>query len=247
MISLGTGTASSMDYEEGLLSPVRDRFPKRLFGNFNHLLDGQRQWRTFIRCVPPELRHRYHRLNVLFPRTEPALDEVVAIERLKHLTAHSITTSAQALVVKDHMIASIFYFELESYSRSEGDAYSCSGVILCRLPLDVSGRKKLYEMLSESSASFLVSGRPIPCVQSIPKGMPVFRRRIEFMAKKLDDEVDIAIEGVTQNARYISGMPRPLHQLVEALNLQAPFGCIDHREIEKPLPHGPLKRKLHQI
>jgi hypothetical protein len=242
MLSLGTGTAASVKYKVGPHSPVKDRFPKRLFGWAAGNLCGQKQWEIFFECVPPHLRGRYHRLNLFFRGSEPRLDEVSAIERLKRQAQESVFANPEVTLAKDSMIASIFYFELDSCVKREDNRYSCSGAIRCRLPLDYAARKKLYQLLVTSSAFFLLSGRPVLSLGSIPKGIPSFRCRVDFVIR-MDEEVSISIRGVTSRPTFISGMPRRLHYLLEAQGLYAPFGCIDHREPEKPLPETPSKRK----
>ncbi|KAF2259651.1 FabD/lysophospholipase-like protein [Lojkania enalia] len=247
MLSLGTGTSLSPTYKFGPHSPVRDRFLKRLMGNYMGHLDGEKQWKTFIKCIPADLRNRYYRFNIYFPGPEPALDDVLAIQQLKRQADQCISSDIQARLVKDSLIASMFYFELISFHQLQGGAIQCTGTILCRIRLDYGGRKKLYHLLARSCASFIISGRSIDCFEVIPKGMPAFRRSVDFVAKGLNDPIYILLEGITSRPTLISGMPRPVHQLIEAQGLQTPFGCIDHREVEKPLPRAQSKRKLHEI
>jgi hypothetical protein len=247
MLSLGTGTSSAAKHKIGPHSPVKDRFVKRLLGNCMVQLDSEKQWKTFIQFIPPKLRNRYHRLNICFPGPEPAIDEVQAIQRLKGQAQQFIANDAKALLVRDTMIASIFYFELDSFSL-KGNDIQCSGTIMCRLPLDSNGRLRLQSKLSESAAAFLVSGNPFLCLDTMPhKSIPVFRRRLDFTVKSITEDVDISIRGITSSPTPISGLPRPLYQLIEAGGLDAPFGCSDHREVDRPLPDAPLKRKFHVI
>jgi len=89
--------------------------------------------------------------------------------------------------------------------------------------------------------------RLVPCVQTVPKGMPPFRRRVEFTLKSMEDEVQILIQGLTTQPTRISGMPKPLHQLVAAQGMQSPFGLNNHSRSERPLPKTPSKRKLHEL
>ena len=86
-------------------------------------LDGEEQWKTFIRCVSSEIRPRCHRLNISFLGIEPALDDVAVIEHLKEEVSKLVESSPQTLTVKDTIIASLFYFELDSLSFLEGGAY----------------------------------------------------------------------------------------------------------------------------
>ena len=243
MISLGTGSTTSVKYKVGPHSPVRDRFLKRLFGNYMGHLDGEKQWKTFFHCVPREFRSRYHRLNISFPGPEPAIDDVSAIEQLKHQATEFMNTGSQAIVSKDAMIASMFYFELERYHNEDDNTYSCSGTIRCRLSMDYAARKKLYNYLAERSTMFLISGRPIASVQPIPKGLPAFRRHLNFVLQSLDDEVHITIRGATSTPTTISGLPCSLRHLATAQELTAPFGRRDHRLEDEALPELPRKRK----
>ncbi|KAF2741923.1 FabD/lysophospholipase-like protein [Sporormia fimetaria CBS 119925] len=251
MVSLGTGTSSAVKYKVGPGSPVRIGFFKRLVGSFIGHLDSEKQWRRFMHsAVPTSLRDRYYRFNVIFPGAEPALDDVRAIECLKSQASQLFLEDEGAEFAKDSIIASIFYLELDSYHGLEGNAYSCSATIRCRLPLDYAARKRLYSSLVQESACFIVGGKPFVCVESIPKGLPSFRRRVLFVTPSMESELCISITGITKRSTLISGMPTSLHHLIQAQRLDIPFGCIDHREMEKQLPLIPAqfrKRKHGDI
>lgn len=112
----------------------------------------------------------------------------------------------------------------------------------------VCGRKRFYNTLKQKSASFRVMDCPIPCLESILKGLPAtFHRPITFRVKSRDEKVHILMIGIRSESTPISGFPQSLRQLVSAQGLLLPFGSIDHRKIERPLPCVPLKRKLANI
>ena len=177
---------------------------------FTANLDGEREWKKFYNSVPMEARSRYHRLNVFFDGPEPNIDDLSSLKDLKQLAHNSITSSIQATLVKDSIYASIFYFELDDVPHFVNGNFQCQGTIFCRLTLDHQGRENLYHTLIGASSFFLVSGRPVACVESIPKGVPPFRRRVYFTAESMDEEVCILIRGITSKLRMISGLPKTL-------------------------------------
>jgi hypothetical protein len=238
MISLGTGTSLCNKYEVGPHSPKKDRFFKRLFGNHMSHLDGEEQWKTFYRCVPADLRNRYHRLNVSLPGKEPALDDVAAMESMKDAASQFVRSAPQITAVKNTIIASIFYFEIDEVTQINNGSHRCHGTVFCRLPLD--------ERLLQKKAFFVARGQTVPCNPSTPKGIPAFRRSLDFVVKNMDERFQILVTGITSEPTCISGMPTNLDNLLKLQGLEMPFGCIDNRPTEKQLPMVPLKRKLRE-
>jgi hypothetical protein len=248
LISLGTGTSSISEYKIGPHSPVKSGFIQRIFDHYKGMFDGESQWEFYLRNIPIQSRSRYHRLNAYFTGPEPDLDDTSAIQSLKSLANAFITSNPKATLVRDTMIASSFYFELDTFHQLRGGSYQCSGTIFCRLPLlDYHGRKRLYHSLKQKSASFRVMDRPIACVEDIPRGMPAFRRPVTFRVKSMNEQIHITMTDITSQATPISGFPQCLSQLISAQNLLQPFGAIDHKVIERPLPCLPLKRKLEDM
>lgn len=249
MISLGTGTSTAIKHKIGPHSPVKDRFVKRLYGNCMVQMDSEKQWKTFIQCIPEKLQSRYHRLNICFPGPEPAMDEVNAMPGLKLQAQQIFDADTKVDLAEDTITASIFYFELDSVSSTESGLIQCSGTIMCRLPLDDDGRMKLQKKLSKTKTSFIVRGHKYPFrVNTLRRKIPPpFRMRLDFKLNSETDDVHISVQGITSLPTLISGLPRSLHHIVEAQGLDAPFGCSDHREIERALPNAPPKRKFHLI
>jgi hypothetical protein len=247
MLSLGTGSSVPSKHAIGPHSPRKERFYKRCFGVLMIHMDAEQQWATFYQCVPPEIRTRLHRLNISLPGAEPAIDDVAAMHGLKSAALEYVQSEAQVVLVQNSMIASMFYLELDQIETLEGGARHCQGTIFCRTPLDVSRRKDLYQALLKKHAMFVVNGNSLPCVETIPRGMPIFRRQVKFVLKDESSLVHIVITGITSEPTSISGLPIKMDKLAKAQGLNAPFGCIDHRVTSRELPVIPLKRKANGI
>ncbi|KAH7021745.1 hypothetical protein B0J12DRAFT_773762 [Macrophomina phaseolina] len=117
---------------------------------------------------------------------EPDIDDVSSVERLRHSTEQYISSSPIIKPVWEAMLALMFYFELEDIPVYRNDTYQCTGVIFCRMNLCKEARKAFYEDLRSPPSYFLIDGRPIRCVETIPRGLPLFRKRIEFQAPEMD-------------------------------------------------------------
>lgn len=242
-ISLGTGTTAPSTYQLGPHSPKLDRFFKRLRSSFEHQLNNEEQWNTFIRCVPAKLRSRCLRLNVPLPGGEPALDDVTAITHLKLAASKSVETDATITKVKNSLFASLFYLEVDNYSRMIDATYKASVTIYCRLPLGFAERKRFYHTLLRKHAMFVINGRAHPCVSSLPSGFPMYRCSFDLRLKSKTDDINVRLSGITSEPTLISGMPTRLDWLIEAQSLESPFGTIEGCFSEKALPDTPLKRK----
>lgn len=204
--------------------------------------DGEKAWRDFINTVPDSQRHRYHRLNISLGGLNPDIDDVSSMKRLRHMAEQYTKTSTAIISIREAMLASMFYFELEDIPTFEGDAYKCIGTIFCRMNLSQEARKALYHYLLKSSYYFLIEGRPIRCVDKVPKGIPLYRKRIEFRVPSLEYNVLVTLGGMT-TSHYISGLPKSVKDLILCQRLDAPFGRVNHQSFGRSLPPLPLKRK----
>jgi len=60
---------------------------------------------------------RYHRLDVEFDQAEPRLDDTKTLSELKSKVQVDDSLSTAIDSIARRMLASLFYFELESYQR----------------------------------------------------------------------------------------------------------------------------------
>jgi hypothetical protein len=145
--------------------------------------------------------------------------------------------------VLDSMLTSIFYFELDGIPLFIEGKYQCSSYVFCRLDLPREGRRRLYQRLLNKS-QFLIQGRPLAYVKTIPTSLPPFKRRISFYVETNDEAVKISIQGFTSVPTPISGFPTSLRQIKDYQRLESPFGTIQHEQPEKGLPIVPIKRPV---
>ncbi|KAH7065101.1 acyl transferase/acyl hydrolase/lysophospholipase [Macrophomina phaseolina] len=244
-ISIGTGTS----FEEAAFeprSPVRDRTLSRLFRALMRSFDGEKAWKDFMNAIPEQHRHRYHRLNLNLDGPEPDIDDVSSMKLLKSQAQNYLRSSPKLTLIRESVFASIFYFELEDIPVYQSGAYLCVGHILCRLNLCKEGRKALYKELRQNSYYFLLDGHPIRCMEATPRGVPLYRKRIQFKTASIDQQVSITIGGIA-HPRYISGLPKSLRELIKQQKLDAPFGRVNHHTFGKRVPSVPLKRKRSSL
>ena len=239
-LSLGTGTPYR---RSSSTSPVKDRFFQRIMKTFMLSLDGEKTWDEFVNSLPETSRSRFHRLNLSLSSSNLGIDDVSIIENLKRRAQEHFEADAQVRLVRDSIWASLFYFELEDCPQYVDSKYVCAGHVLFRLNLPEDGQENLYRRLKESSALFLVDGRPVACVDSLPKTFPPFKRKIRFTVSSLSETLGISLRGITLKPRLISGSPKSVKELMKLQMLQAPFGRYDHLPMEKSLPSIPARKR----
>jgi hypothetical protein len=244
-LSLGTGARKTLlTTKLGPQSPVKEGCAWRIFNAFLERIDGEREWWRFRNSLPKDVRQHFYRLNIVLPGKEPSIDDISSIPSLKTETEDFLANNPGYMTnVLDSIYASLFYFELDSLPVFTDGVYFCNGSVHCRLNLDSDGRLALYRWLIKVTAYFLVNGRPIACVDTVPKGVPPFRCRIQFTAADLGEEIGISVRGITSKPTLISGHSQSISSLVNTLMLYAPFGRVDLCSAERALPSVPMKRK----
>ncbi|KAK6431703.1 hypothetical protein LTR95_012132, partial [Oleoguttula sp. CCFEE 5521] len=240
-LSIGTGVsqASTVAYGTGPYSPVKDRFVARVFRTVMKSMDGERVWREIFNSLAEKDRDCYHRLNLPLDGKEPDLDDVESMTDLKQQSLQWLVLEKRLAAPVDSIIASMFYFEIDTYDLQPDGLFRCVGIVYCRLILARPGREYLYTLLKSTSSYFCIDGKPTPCVDHIPKNGPPFRRVIKFTVESLEDSLNITLLGLTSSPKSISGMPQSVSSLVKAQCLDAPFGRADCAHAEKALPDLP--------
>jgi hypothetical protein len=197
-------------------------------------LARQRPWRG---------KGDYFRFNIEFAGKEPSLDDLGKMQELKATTRSMFAASQDLVDSADCLVASLFYFELESLPRFEDGVYACVGHILCRRRSD---SEPLLARLSKNSARFAVDGHRVSGrVEDrsfVGKG-GCFRKKIEFSVKGLEQEVSISLREGHSKARNISGSPFTISKVIEDQGLDAHFGTADHKEHSRTVRLDQKKRK----
>jgi hypothetical protein len=128
-LSLGTGTSSVTTTSNSI---TKSQFYVRIFKSFMRNLDGEDAWKQFCNSVSPQMRTRFHRLNVELTGPEPSLNDALIILELKSNVLRTIKEDKSVITgVVDAMLASMFYFEVDTLPVLEQNGYNCHRYIFC--------------------------------------------------------------------------------------------------------------------
>jgi len=189
---------------------------------------------------------RYHRLNIQFDDGEPRLDDVQKIPDLKLRAQTDESVSEEIENIALCMVASLFYFELDSAPQVSDGKYLCTGHISCSIRSYEPAFRTLFNQLSENLTHFWVNGCPLvntndmSCFDSSGN----FRKRIELHT---DDRFYITLKQGSSKPYNISGSPFSVNKLVLLQGFLAVFGRPDHRKRKNSGHDENLKRKQRRV
>ncbi|KAK1754174.1 patatin-like phospholipase-like protein [Echria macrotheca] len=159
---------------------------------------------------------RYHRLNVQFEGDEPRLDDVQSIPDVKLKVQDDPSVCETIDNIARCMIASLFYFELDSRPQRLGGKPSepAFGVLFNRL---------------STSGQFWINGAPVADIQddSCFDNQGNFRIKVEI---NTDDRFTVTLKQDSSEPCNISGSPFSVRKLILLQGLCAVFGSPDHRK-----------------
>jgi hypothetical protein len=242
MLSIGTGWVPER------LSLARQKSPG-LFARFSDALDwnlsGERQYKELLNFTPAESRHRYHRIDLkLLDIKEPRIDEVAMIDSLKLKTESMLVESERLPLFLNSWFAALFVVKMQAPPVPELTCFRCNAVVFCRENLTQKGTKALYEKLKRTGAYFLVNDKPVICTKN-GFTMP-FKCTVEFTVDDLSNNLFISLGMTGKSERWpISGLPRPLNELIRVQGLNCGFGRSDHEFLEESI-RLPLKRSCRR-
>lgn len=206
-------------------------FFTRLSSAYFSLIKGRKTWDEFRRSIRKSavIEERCFRLDVAFDGPEPNLDDIGAMPELKALVRADKSLSRLLDEISRFIIASLFYFELESLPEQTTGEFSGSGNILCFRRRDDPALSALTDKLSKSSARFIVNGVEIPgdiSDLSFWDKNGNFHKTIKFEAAR---GISISLKEKGYREYPISGAPFSIQRLIEAQGLNTPFGTADHK------------------
>jgi hypothetical protein len=224
ILSLGTGMSTRKLSGSGhIFSSVSNAFDWHL--------DSDRAWKQIINSTLPKYRHKYHRLNLSLEIKEPQIDDTSMIDYLEDETLSMLNDSSGSSdynTFKDYLLSSVFYFEMQNIIE-DVDKFRCTGYIRCRLDMPKEGRQALYNKMTLMGAYFIVNGTYYPCIKTTLSTAPPYRRRIQFIVEDLNDKLFISLNRLTKESRQISGLPKPVNEILSLQGINAPFGRSDHQ------------------
>lgn len=211
------------------ISFFNSRCVPRLFASFLNLFIGESRWRELCNSLAPEVRDRYHRLNIEFLGSEPALDDTQVIPGLRQHVQWQASANNEVEQCADNLLASLFYIELDGMPVFDRTVFVCQARILCRLGPSSKGLAVLATRLMEKRAKFhldfhrYVFAIGADMLIDIEAGRP-FSKTIVFKVRSLKDSIDIKLDGIVSRQRSISNCPYMVETLIEDQGLNCIFG-----------------------
>jgi len=239
---LGTGFRKDSDEETDTREKklfLRTSCVPRLFRSFLKFFNGERRWQELQNSLIPEVRNRYHRLNIEFFGDEPQLDDLQVMPNLKKQAALQALSSGDVQKCADNLLAALFYIELLAVPIFNRGWFTCTGRILCRLARSDHALRTLARRLRDTKAHFYLDfDQKLPCVteqsyRAIDCGA-AFSQGIVFKVSSLQALVDIKIDGLTKRARSISNCPYMIETLIKDQGLHYTFGSRSGKKRIQP-------------
>ncbi len=172
---------------------------------------------------------RYHRLDFEFDKVEPRLDDTESMSDLKRKVESDDSVSTLIHSVARCMIASLFFFELDSNPDNIEGRSVGSGNIQCSIRRGNLAFSPLLRQLADASAMFFLNDSPI--AGKFDDGSFLdregnFRKSVEL---NLSGKFTISLKQGSEKYN-ISGSPYTVEKLVMAQGLNAHCGSINHRK-----------------
>ena len=192
-----------------------------------------------------QMHPRYHRLDIEFDKTEPRLDDTKSMSKLK-LKAETDNSMSKTIDSVAHcMIASLFYFELDSKPDNiEGKSVG-TGHIQCSIRRRNPAFPLLLRQLLDASAVLYLNNYPIPGKigdSSFLGADENFRKLVEL---NVTGSFTISLKQGSEKYN-ISGSPYSVEKLVTAQGLDAHCGSANHRKRRGSEELSPRKKPRTQ-
>lgn len=225
VISLATGEPKKADrYLNRTYHACKDKALPRLCRLLWEKMRDKNVRRFFL--VNP----RYHRLDVEFEQEIPRLDDTESMSELKSKVQDDQTISDAIDRISLCLVASLFYFELESIPERINGKSVGRGHIQCSIRRHHPGFSLLLDRLSSCSAVFYLDDDPIPGKVGDGSFLGAdgnFRKQVELNVR---DRVTISLRQGNSEPYNISGSPFTIERLILAQGLDAHLGTANHRK-----------------
>lgn len=222
VLSIGTGISKA---DNGSISSnIGTGFIWRAIRTFLHspAVDSNEGFDEGFSNLAPEVRARVDRLNLEIKGPLPNLDDVHAMEDL------SIASYCVPGKACHNLLASRFFFEMDSPPCRNGSQMLCYGSIMC---LESEG-SPFFEAIEKEIriARFNTCGSP-PSLLFPHDGCTqcgFYRKVVTLRVSSLDEKFQITI-GNSKNESPINGFPTSLNSLMDNQGAGAFFGRSDHK------------------
>ncbi|KAL4862084.1 hypothetical protein BDV12DRAFT_203391 [Aspergillus spectabilis] len=227
VISIGTGypqeqSVSPAGGQRGFWS---NRFIDRAIRTFlqSPAVNSRRGWQDAFDSLPDSLRPDVFRLDREVAGDLPELDDSHALDKLDEFPYHVPDQLTRAWLAKS------FFFELDEEPTPVLGSYECRGSILCCKYNAANIVQRIATIFRHARFTF-VHGSDLGAVED-GDGCPIcgyYRRCVSFRVSSLHAAISLDIRGMVGSSA-IGGFPTSIKSLLEAQQVDAPFGRADHR------------------
>lgn len=256
-ISLGTGseTTSHSPTVSRFRNVLLDGWLPRIYRSVSSSFEGQNNWREFLGVIDEKSRDDYFRFDVSIPGGLPRLDNVECMDRLSKLVRTNIPSDRTQRDAVISLLATCFFFHLETRPEYFSGLLKCVGSIRCRAParsvidclerLDPSA-KEFYK--DEINLSLQLTANDI--CQYCDR----YFRPVRFIVRDVNETITLSLRFGGRTHR-LSAFPNKIKWFTEQQGLDWSFGSRDHRSSSRegcPACEGqqagkPRKRKYTDI
>jgi hypothetical protein len=229
-ISLGTGSVASE------LAPRISKFRNflvdgwmpRIYRSFSSSFDGQNAWREVIGVMDKISRESSFRFDLSVPGGLPRLDDTECMDRLSvlvHSRPSGLESHKDAVAA---LLATSFYFQLDTVPEYHIGLFQCVGSIRCRAPpqhvihcLDTldSSQKDLYKDKINLGIQLTSDDICHYCLR--------YSRPIRFFVRDLTENIVLSLRFGSKLHR-LSAFPNNMQWFAEQQGLNWSFGHSNH-------------------
>ena len=241
VLSLGTGrvkVSNAPSERSGLIS--------RLWQVFMTSIDAESAWWRVMNRLNDAKRKDYLRLNFELPDSMVDLDDVTCMEHVRGLLHSQPKLNQDCRVVVASLLASSFYFALDSRPCYSAGSWLCTGVILCQLPR--LAIQEILVALGKKGWTFSITGVkryfPSPCDPLRDRCWECerYEKPIDFRVNQLVDDICIymkheknpATEQTEYPPRAIGAFPTNVEWFMEQQGLTRDFATSVPRNAGGP-------------
>lgn len=235
-ISLGTGSAATDSSQT--VSRFRnifvDGWVPRIYRSFSSSFEGQCGWREILGLLDDKSRDDYFRFDLSVPSGLPSMDNTDCMDQLSKLVHSNPSGQQKHLEAIASLLATSFFFQLDSRPQYYSGFLQCIGTIRCRAPAQYainwidgfdSSRKDFYK----DNMNLGLHLTPDDICYSCNR----YCRRVRFIVRDLNENIGISIQfGGKQ--RHLSGFPNNMQWFIEQQGIDGNFGSPNHRVYPRP-------------
>ena len=205
-----------------------DDFISRLCRSFMSSLDDERVWRDFQNRLNENVRADYFRFNIIIHEEETRIDDVKQMKMLKSCVELQSHDRDDRIKMTSALLATSFYFELNSLSILEAGTYTCLEHIRCRN--DSKAVINFMIDLYDPRIEFCTDTSTLEMLNhdDVCNACHLYRKRVMIFVRHLKDVVIINIKYDVSARRKISGFPHNMLWFIQQQELDASFDKRDH-------------------